>query len=89
MIKNFLTKIEELTADAWLAILSYIDGTLDEHDKKIEELEERLNEFEKQFDSTKAEVESQSDTRKLIKKVALTTGIGIIVASFLRFFGLY
>ena len=68
MIKRFIKKIEETATEALIAILYYIDDKLDGHDKRLDELEDRLEDFEDKFNPTIAEVESQSNTRKLIKK---------------------
>ena len=89
MIKKFIVKVESLTTDAWLAILSYIDTSLDDHSERLDKLEEKLEKFESDFKPTKAEVESQASTRKLIKKSGITAAVGIFVGFILKHFGIF
>lgn len=89
MIKRFITKLEATATEAMIAILHYIDDSLDDHSKRLDDLEERLDEFEDGFNSTKAEVKSQSDTRKLVKKVVVTTVVGGAVTFILKHFGIF
>lgn len=89
MIKRFITKLEATATEAMIAILHYIDDSLDDHSKRLGDLEDRLDEFEGSFDSTKAEVESQADTRKLVKKVVITTVVGGVITFILKHFGIF
>lgn len=89
MIKRFIKKIEETATEALITILYYIDDKLDNHDKRIDSLENKLEEFEDKFSPTIAEVESQSNTRKLIKKSVITAGGGIIIGWILKHFGIF
>lgn len=89
MIKRFIKKIEETATEALIAILYYIDDKLDSHDNRIEKLEDRLEEFEDKFNPTIAEVESQSNTRKLIKKTSITAAVGIVIGWILKHFGIF
>lgn len=89
MIKKFINKVENLSTDAWLAILSHIDTSLDNHSERLDKLEEKLDEFEDKFEPTKAEVESQASTRKLIKKAGITALVSGIIAFILRHFGIF
>lgn len=89
MIKRFIKKIEESATEALIAILYYIDDKLDEHENRLDELEDRLEEFEDKFNPTIAEVESQSSTRKLIKKTSITAAVGIAIGWILKHFGIF
>lgn len=89
VIKKFIKKVENLSTDAWIAILSYIDTSLDNHSERLDRLEEKLEKFESDFEPTKAEVESQASTRKLIKKAGITAGVGILVGFILKQFGIF
>lgn len=89
MIKRFIKKIEETATEALITVLYYIDDKLDNHDKRLDSLENKLEEFEDNFSPTIAEVESQSNTRKLIKKSVITAGGGIIIGWILKHFGIF
>ena len=89
MIKRFIKKVEETATEALITILYYIDDKLDSHDKRIDSLENKLEEFEDKFSPTIAEVESQSNTRKLIKKSAITTVVGVVIGWILKHFGIF
>ncbi|MCD2137162.1 hypothetical protein [Salinicoccus halitifaciens] len=88
MIKKFIDKVESLSTHAWIAILSYIDETLDDHNDRLDTLEEKLEKFESDFEPTKAEVENKAETRKLIKKTGLTVVVTTVVTFILRHFGI-
>lgn len=89
MIKRFIKKVEETATEALITILYYIDDKLDNQDKRLDSLENKLEEFEDKFSPTIAEVESQSNTRKLIKKSVITAGGGIIIGWILKHFGIF
>lgn len=89
MIKRFIEKIEETSTEAMVTILYYIDDKLDAQDDRLDRLEEKIDEFEDQFNSTKAEVDSQANTRKLIKKTVVTGVISAIIAFILRHLGIF
>lgn len=89
VIKRFIKKIEETATEALVTILYYIDDKLDSHEKRIKNIEDRIDDFEDKFSPTIAEVESQSSTRKLMKKTAITTGIGIFIGWVLKHFGIF
>lgn len=89
MIKRFIKKVEETATEALITILYYIDDKLDAHEDRLDKLEDKLEEFEDKFNPTFAEVESQSNTRKLIKKTGVTAGVGIIIGWILKHFGIF
>lgn len=89
MIKRFIKKVEETATEALITILYYIDDKLDNHDKRLDSLENKLEEFEDNFRPAIAEVESQSNTRKLIKKSGITTAVGIAIGWILKHFGIF
>ena len=89
VIKNFIDKVENLSTDAWLAILSHIDSKLDHHEDRLDKLEDKIDRFGERFEPTKAEIESQASTRKLIKKAGITAAVGIFVAFILKHFGVF
>lgn len=95
MIKRFLKRIEETTSEAWIAILTYIDNKLDNHDKrldrhrdKINELEKRVDDFEDNFNSTKAKVDADYELKKDMRKWVLNAIIIGIVGFILARLGL-
>ena len=89
MIKRFIKKVEETATESLITILYYIDDKLDSHDDRIEKLEDKLEEFEDRFNPTVAEVESQSNTRKLVKKTSITAAVGIVIGWILKHFGIF
>lgn len=95
MIKRFIKRVEESASEAWVAILVYIDGKLDHHEKRLDKNDERmqsfedkLNKFERSFDNTKAEVDSNVDKKKGIYKAFINAVIVGIVAFILSRLGL-
>lgn len=89
MIKRFIKKVEETATEALITILYYIDDKLDAHESRLDELEDKLEEFEDRFNPTVAEVESQSNTRKLVKKTSITAAVGIVIGWILKHFGIF
>jgi len=89
VIKRFIKKIEETATEALITILYYIDDKLDSHDNRLDKLEEKLDKFEDKFNPTIAQVESQSNTRKLIKKSGITAAVGIAIGWILKHFGIF
>lgn len=88
MIKLFIERLEEATVHTWKSILKYIDEKLDDHNRRIIEiekykllndLEKRVLELEKSYDKTRMEVENGTENRKFWKKTILTAVIGIII----------
>ncbi len=95
MIKKFIDKVENLTTDAWLAILSYIDRKFDEHDDrferhkdKIQKIDKRLGDLEKNFDPVKTVVDSNQKKVKSYTKIAVNTIIGAVILYILSRFGI-
>lgn len=88
MIKLFIERLEEATVHTWKSILKYIDEKLDDHNRRIieieknkllKELDKRVSELEKSYDKTRMEVENGTENRKFWKKTILTAVIGIII----------
>ncbi|MCG1009215.1 hypothetical protein J4760_04005 [Salinicoccus sp. ID82-1] len=78
MIKQFIDTVQDA---AMKAMLKYIDGKLDSHKEKLQEHDEDIQELKDKyadFKDVKKIVESDTETRKLIKKTAvgaIVTGI--------------
>jgi len=89
VIKRFIKKIEETSTEALITILYYIDDKLDAHEDRLDKLEDKLEGFEDKFNPTFAEVESQSNTRKLVKKTSITAAVGIAIGWILKHFGIF
>lgn len=88
MIKTFVKRIGSELTDAWISILTYIDGKLDNHETRISDLEDEVKRIGSDYDKTAAKVDSDSETRKLIKKTAITGLVGGIITYILVQFGL-
>lgn len=95
VIKRFIKKVEENTTDAWIAILTYIDRKLDEHDrrferhkKRMDDIDDRLSELEDNFKPVKTTVDSNSERVKSYTKIAVNTAIGAVIIYILSQFGI-
>lgn len=95
MIKRILDTTKDKIDDVMLSVLLYIDTTLDKHedrldknDERMKSFEDKLTEFDKNFDSTKAEVESNIDKKKGIYKAVTNAVIVAIVAYILSRLGI-
>jgi len=88
VIKTFMKRIGTELTDAWISMLTYIDGKIDDHDERLDRLEEEVERIGKDYDKTAAKVDSDSETRKLIKKTAITGLVGGIITYILVQFGI-
>ena len=95
MIKRFIKKVEETSTDAMVAILEYIDKTLDRHDARLDRhkdrmntLDDRLKELEDNFKPVKTTVDSNSDKVKGYTKIVVNTAITAIILYILSRFGI-
>lgn len=95
MIKRFIKNIEKSASEAWIAILTYIDRKLDEHDRRferhknrIDKLDDRLSDLEENFKPVKTTVDSNSERTKSYTKIAVNTIIGAVILYILSRFGI-
>ncbi|MCU7557247.1 hypothetical protein [Macrococcus capreoli] len=94
MIKRFINKVENMSTDAWVAVLNYIDTSIDDINKRSEKNEERITKVEEdfrklneEFGDAKAIIESNKELSKTIKKTLLTTVVGGVVGYILNKLG--
>lgn len=88
VIKRFIDKIENMTNDAWLAILNYVDTKIDDHDNRLTELENKFDEIEDTVNKTKAIIDSNTELSKTIKKTSITVIIGAVISYVLTRLGI-
>ncbi|WP_414055182.1 hypothetical protein [Macrococcus equi] len=94
MIKRFIDRLDSISTDAWVAILNYIDTSIDDNNKRserneqrLDELEENFREFKEEFGDAKAIIDSNKELSKTIKKTMLTTVVGGVVTYILTKLG--
>lgn len=94
MIKRFINKVETMGSEAWIAILNYIDTSIDDlqersklNEEKIDKLTEDFRELKEEFGDAKAIIESNTELSKTVKKSALTVFVGAIVTYILNKLG--
>ncbi|RXK19101.1 hypothetical protein [Macrococcus sp. DPC7161] len=86
MIKRFIDRVENLGTEAWIAILNYIDTSIDDlngkakkNEQNIKDINERLDELTDGLGDVKAVIESNTELSKTIKKTALGGIVTIII----------
>ncbi|RAI79292.1 hypothetical protein BFS35_010965 [Macrococcoides goetzii] len=94
MIKRFIDRVDNLGTEAWIAILNYIDTSIDNLQERSKSNEDRINKVEEEFRELKEElgdakavIDSNKELSKTIKKTALTTGVGAVVMYILNKLG--
>lgn len=95
LIERLMTKVEEAYIDALTSVLWFILRRLDRHGEKFKDIHERLDvfeyrldNFERNFDSTKATVDSDVEKKKGISKAIWNAVIVAIVAYILSRLGI-
>src|SRR5699024_3961257 len=95
LVDRLMVKVEEKYDDALVSVLSYILRRLNAHkeaarkiDEKLDNFEDRLGEFERTFDSTKATVDSDVEKKKGITKAIWNAVIVALVAYLLSRIGI-
>lgn len=86
MIKKFIDRLDNLSTEGWIAIMNYIDVSLDEQNDRSQKNEEKVDKLRKEFDELKDEVgdvkaiiDSNTELSKTIKKTALGTVVTLVI----------
>ncbi|PKE16025.1 hypothetical protein [Macrococcoides caseolyticum] len=86
MIKKFIDRLDNLSTEGWIAIMNYIDVSLDILNDRSQKNEEKVDKLRKEFDELKDEVgdvkaiiDSNTELSKTIKKTALGTVVTLII----------
>ncbi|EII2712058.1 hypothetical protein KQR01_002007 [Staphylococcus pseudintermedius] len=73
MIRGLIEKVEDV---ALRAIIANIETQIDSHDQRIAKLEDNTKLSDEQLSKVIAQIESDSETWKLIKKTFIITIVG-------------
>ncbi|PKE26175.1 hypothetical protein MRN59_05590 [Macrococcoides caseolyticum] len=86
MIKKFIDRLDNLSTEGWIAIMNYIDVSLDKLNDRSQKNEEKVDKLRKEFDELKDEVgdvkaiiDSNTELSKTIKKTALGTVVTLVI----------
>ncbi|GEM_PF-4569677 len=86
MIKKFIDRLDNLSTEGWIAIMNYIDVSLDILNDRSQKNEEKVDNLRKEFDELKDEVgdvkaiiDSNTELSKTIKKTALGTVVTLVI----------
>ncbi len=86
MIKKFIDRLDNLSTEGWIAIMNYIDVSLDKLNDRSQKNEEKVDKLRKDFDELKDEVgdvkaiiDSNTELSKTIKKTALGTVVTLVI----------
>lgn len=86
MIKKFIDRLDNLSTEGWIAIMNYIDVSLDKLKDRSQKNEEKVDKLRKEFDELKDEVgdvkaiiDSNTELSKTIKKTALGTVVTLVI----------
>ena len=86
MIKKFIDRLDNLSTEGWIAIMNYIDVSLDKLNDRSQKNEEKVDKLRKEFDELKDEVgdvkaiiDSNTELSKTIKKTALGTIVTLVI----------
>lgn len=86
MIKKFIDRLDNLSTEGWIAIMNYIDVSLDKLNDRIQKNEDKVDRLRKDFDELKDEVgdvkaiiDSNTELSKTIKKTALGTVVTLVI----------
>lgn len=94
MIKKFIDRVETMGSEAWIAILNYIDTSIDDlqdrsqrNEDRITKIEDEFRDLKEEFGDAKAIIDSNKELSKTIKKTMLTTVVGGVVGYILNRLG--
>lgn len=86
MIKKFIDRLDNLSTEGWIAIMNYIDVSLDKLNDRSQKNEDKVDRLRKDFDELKDEVgdvkaiiDSNTELSKTIKKTALGTVVTLVI----------
>jgi len=86
VIKKFIDRLDNLSAEGWIAIMNYIDDSLDKLNNRSQKNEDKVDKLRKEFDELKDEVgdvkaiiDSNTELSKTIKKTALGTVVTLVI----------
>ncbi|TDM18847.1 hypothetical protein [Macrococcoides caseolyticum] len=86
MIKKFIDRLDNLSTEGWIAIMNYIDDSLDKLNNRSQKNEDKVDKLRKEFDELKDEVgdvkaiiDSNTELSKTIKKTALGTVVSLVI----------
>ncbi|MDJ1088067.1 hypothetical protein [Macrococcoides caseolyticum] len=86
MIKKFIDRLDNLSTEGWIAIMNYIDDSLDKLNNRSQKNEDKVDKLRKEFDELKDEVgdvkaiiDSNTELSKTIKKTALGTVVTLVI----------
>ncbi len=86
MIKKFIDRLDNLSTEGWIAIMNYIDVSIDILNDRSQKNEEKVDNLRKEFDELKDEVgdvkaiiDSNTELSKTIKKTALGTVVTLVI----------
>lgn len=86
MIKKFIDRLDNLSTEGWIAIMNYIDVSLDKLNDRSQKNEDKVDSLRKDFDELKDEVgdvkaiiDSNTELSKTIKKTALGTVVSLVI----------
>lgn len=86
MIKKFIDRLDNLSTEGWIAIMNYIDVSLDKLNDRSQKNEDKVDSLRKEFDELKDEVgdvkaiiDSNTELSKTIKKTALGTVVTLVI----------
>ncbi|PKE63963.1 hypothetical protein [Macrococcoides caseolyticum] len=86
MIKKFIDRLDNLSTEGWIAIMNYIDVSLDKLNDRSQKNEDKVDRLRKEFDELKDEVgdvkaiiDSNTELSKTIKKTALGTVVTLVI----------
>lgn len=86
MIKKFIDRLDNLSTEGWIAIMNYIDVSLDKLIDRSQKNEDKVDRLRKDFDELKDEVgdvkaiiDSNTELSKTIKKTALGTVVTLVI----------
>ncbi|MDJ1152367.1 hypothetical protein QNJ25_00225 [Macrococcus caseolyticus] len=86
MIKKFIDRLDNLSTEGWIAIMNYIDVSLDKLNDRSQKNEDKVDKLRQEFDELKDEVgdvkaiiDSNTELSKTIKKTALGTVVTLVI----------
>lgn len=86
MIKKFIDRLDNLSTEGWIAIMNYIDDSIDKLNNRSQKNEDKVDKLREEFDKLKDEVgdvkaiiDSNTELSKTIKKTALGTIVTLVI----------